>query len=62
MVLSSVSCYTLGFDGEMKVGGAGGVVFTFNPGDGGLVADPSTGPVVKFLYSRSADSHVTTTM
>ena len=44
------------------MGGAEGVVFTFNPGDGGLVADPSTRPVVKFLYSRSADSHVTTTM
>ena len=62
VVLSGASCYTVGFDGEMKVGGAGGVVFTFNPGNGGPVTDPTTGPIAKFLYSRSADSHVTTTM
>ena len=52
--------FTLGSEGEMSIPGPGGVVFTLHS-TGVPESDPETGPVTKFLYSRSDDNHMTCT-
>ena len=51
------SSYNIGVDGALSITGPGGVTFTLHTGISDQ-ADPNAGPLAKFLYSRSGDSHV----
>ena len=53
--------FTIGSEGEMNISGPGGVVFTLHS-TALPESDPETGPVTKFLYSRSGDNHMTCTL